>query len=178
MQPVPGRPLLPESDFWHSHTLASGVDRNLLERLVQRLIATSASREQLIVRAPFTSQAIGSVPLCTPEDVAATVGRARRAQPGWAEVPFRDRRNILLRFHDLLLDQREQGLDLIQVESGKARRYALEEILDTALVARHYAIRGENYLRVKRHRGAMPVFTRAWEYRHPVGVVGFIAPWN
>lgn len=67
---------------------------------------------------------------------------------------------------------------MIQRESGKARRYALEEILDTALVARHYAVHAERYLKPRRRRGAIPLLTTAWEFRRPVGVVGAIAPWN
>jgi succinate-semialdehyde dehydrogenase / glutarate-semialdehyde dehydrogenase len=139
---------------------------------------TSASQSLIEVGAPFTGKPIGTIRACTPADVASAVRRAREAQPDWSRRSFGERRAILLRFHDALLARREEALDLIQLESGKARRYALEEILDTALVARHYAIYAESYLRPRRHRGAIPVLTTAWEFRHPVGVVGFIAPWN
>jgi acyl-CoA reductase-like NAD-dependent aldehyde dehydrogenase len=83
-----------------------------------------------------------------------------------------------LRFHDLLLKRQDQVLDLIQLESGKARRNAFEEILDTAVVCRYYALRAEKWLRPKRRRGALPVLTQTWELREPVGVVGLIVPWN
>jgi len=104
--------------------------------------------------------------------------RARAAQPAWAARPFRERAGILLRFHDLLLDRQDQVLDLIQLETGKARRHALEEVLDTAIVSRYYALRAERLLRPRRRRGALPLLTRTWELRSPVGVVGFIVPWN
>jgi acyl-CoA reductase-like NAD-dependent aldehyde dehydrogenase len=121
---------------------------------------------------------LAAIPDCTPEDVAAAAARAHDALPAWARRSFAERGAILLRFHDALLSRRDEVLDLIQLESGKARRYALEEILDTALVARHYAVHAERYLRPRRRRAALPVLTTAWEYRHPIGVVGFIAPWN
>ena len=34
------------------------------------------------------------------------------------------------------------------------------------------------YLRPRRRPVPLPVLMQAWEYRHPVGVVGIIAPWN
>ena len=69
-------------------------------------------------------------------------------------------------------------LDVIQLEIGKARRHAFEEVIDTAGVARYYALRSEGLLRPRQRRGAMPVFTKTWEFRTPVGVVGIISPWN
>src|SRR5262249_7868802 len=59
-----------------------------------------------------------------------------------------------------------------------ARRHALEEILDTAIVARYYAWHAERLLRPRRRMGAIPGLTRTWESRSPAGVVGFIVPWN
>jgi acyl-CoA reductase-like NAD-dependent aldehyde dehydrogenase len=69
-------------------------------------------------------------------------------------------------------------LDLIYEETGKPRRYAFEEILDTAVVARYYAFHAERHLQPRRRRGALPLLTKTWEFRVPIGVVGFIVPWN
>lgn len=154
----------------------SGIDRSRVEGL--SALVSSQATSRIRVPIPFTGGLLGTIPECTPLDVANAVRHARAFQPAWAARSFADRRAILLRFHDSLLARREEAQDLIQLESGKARRYALEEILDTALVARHYAIHAEGYLRPRRHAGAFPVLTTAWEYRHPVGVAGFIAPWN
>ena len=77
-----------------------------------------------------------------------------------------------------MLARQDELLDVIQLESGKARRHAFEEILDTALVARYYANTAQRHLRAHRRRGALPVLTATWEYHHPVGVVGVISPWN
>jgi succinate-semialdehyde dehydrogenase/glutarate-semialdehyde dehydrogenase len=85
---------------------------------------------------------------------------------------------VLLRFHDLLLERREQILDLVQLESGKARRDAFEELADTANVARYYGKLAPRLLRPRRRRGAVPILTEAWEHRHPRGITGFIVPWN
>lgn len=150
----------------------------LLARLGRRIALADANRERTPIIAPFTGQAIGTIPACVAADVTEAFFRARRAQRGWSAVPIGDRTAVLMRFHDLLLDRREEALDLIQLESGKARRHALEEILDTALVARHYGLHAAGYLRVRRRAGALAGLTMIREYRHPVGIVAVIAPWN
>jgi succinate-semialdehyde dehydrogenase/glutarate-semialdehyde dehydrogenase len=157
--------------------LPSGVSPAMLGRLAERIV-TVARREANVVQAPYTLEPLGTIPLGQPADVEEAVRRARIAQPAWAAVPPRRRARFLLRFHDLLLERREQVLDLIQLESGKARAHALEEVLDTALVARHYGLHGPRYLRPERHRASLPIITHVVELHHPVGVVGVIAPWN
>ncbi len=165
------------ASYWERHTVPSGLGRSRLEQLA-RSVVHEGERDRFEVPVPFTQEALGEALTCTPDDVRAAAARGRKAQGEWAKAPLGERRRVLLRFHHLLLERQREVLDLIQLESGKARRYALEEVFDTALVARHYAIHGARYLRTKRHRGALPLLTKAWEYRHPVGVVGFITPWN
>jgi acyl-CoA reductase-like NAD-dependent aldehyde dehydrogenase len=164
--------------YWDTHKLASGLDRAFIEFLSGVVTVRSGARDTALVQAPFTGELLGVVPRCTVDDVAEAVRGARAGQQSWARTSFARRRSILLHFHDLLLKRQQQIMDLIQLETGKARRHALEEVLDTAVVARHYAVHAKQYLRPHRHRGALPLIATAWEYRHPIGVVGFIAPWN
>ena len=77
-----------------------------------------------------------------------------------------------------MLDRQDEILDLIQLESGKARRHAFEEVIDTALVARYYANTAAELLEPKRRNGAFPVVTETWEHHPPKGLIGFIVPWN
>ncbi len=127
---------------------------------------------------PFTGERLAELPESTPEDVARAFERARAAQTAWAAVPVRRRAAVLLRFHDLVLQRQAEALDLIQLETGKARLHAHEEILAVAVAARHYGRRAPAYLRPRRHAGAVPALTKVTELRHPRGVVGQIAPWN
>lgn len=150
----------------------------LLERLATRAFTAGETRERAAVVAPFTGEVLGHVPLATAVDVREAVRRARRAQAAWAARPFRERARVLLRFHDFVLENAELAQDLVQWETGKARRHAFEEVADVALVARYYARHGGRHLRPRRRRGAIPLLTIAWEERRPVGVVGLIAPWN
>ncbi|MGW7195403.1 succinic semialdehyde dehydrogenase [Streptomyces chryseus] len=127
---------------------------------------------------PLTGEKLADLPESTPEDVATAFDRARAAQPVWAAVPVRQRAAILLRFHDLVLERQAEVLDLIQLETGKARLHAHEEIQAVAIAARHYGRKAASYLRPKRRTGAIPVLTKVTELRQPRGVIGQIAPWN
>ncbi|GGP71834.1 succinic semialdehyde dehydrogenase [Streptomyces melanogenes] len=127
---------------------------------------------------PFTGEKLADLPESTPDDVAGAFARARAAQPAWAAVPASRRAAVLLRFHDLVLARQAEVLDLIQLETGKARLHAHEEVQAVAVAARHYGRKAPAYLRPKRHTGVVPTLTKVTELRQPRGVVGQIAPWN
>ncbi|MFE4668478.1 succinic semialdehyde dehydrogenase [Streptomyces sp. NPDC056716] len=127
---------------------------------------------------PFTGEKLADLPESTPEDVARAFEVARAAQAVWARTPVRRRAAVLLRFHDLVLARQAEVLDLIQLETGKARLHAHEEVQAVAVAARHYGRRAAAYLRPRRHAGAVPTLTHVTELRHPRGVIGQIAPWN
>jgi succinate-semialdehyde dehydrogenase/glutarate-semialdehyde dehydrogenase len=169
---APSRPRPPAS------TGSKRVSAEMLERLAARVTRGPGEREPIEVDRPATGDLLGVVPRCTDEDVELAVRQAREAQRSWSRTGLGERRELFLRFHDLVLERRDQILDLLQLESGKARRHAFEEILDVAMVARYYARTLERYLRPKRRRGAFPVLTATWEHHHPLGVVGVISPWN
>jgi succinate-semialdehyde dehydrogenase/glutarate-semialdehyde dehydrogenase len=149
-----------------------------LAALAARVTTDGGAREPLEIENPATGQLLATTPVCTAADVDLAVRRARAAQELWRRTPFAARREILLRYHDLVLDRQEELLDVVQLESGKARRHAFEEVLDSAIVARYYANTAEMHLRAHRRRGALPLLTATWEHHHPVGVVGIISPWN
>jgi acyl-CoA reductase-like NAD-dependent aldehyde dehydrogenase len=153
-------------------------DLKLFETLVNSVTIGPGSHDRMEVRAPFTGAVLGALPAARAEDVELAVRSARPAQAQWAERPSRERARIFLRFHDLLVGRQEQALDLIQMESGKARAHAFEEILDTAIAARYYARRAKKFLRPRRRKGALPLLTHTRELRVPLGVAGFITPWN
>jgi succinate-semialdehyde dehydrogenase/glutarate-semialdehyde dehydrogenase len=146
--------------------------------LAELVTTADGEHEQIEVERPASADLLGRVPKCNSEDVEHAVQRARTAQERWRETDPAIRSQILLRFHDLVLDRQDEILDVLQLESGKARRHAFEEIMDVAMVSRYYARTAADYMRPKRKRGAFPVLTQTWEHRYPVGVVGVVSPWN
>jgi len=136
------------------------------------------AHELTTIRAPFTGELIGTVPICTTEDVQMALQRARDAQRSWSKTRISERKAIFLRYHDLVLDRQEELLDLLQVEAGKSRLTAQDEVFDVVINTRHYAVRADKYLRPHRRKGALPLLTHTMELHQPVGVVGIISPWN
>ncbi|MFE6807322.1 succinic semialdehyde dehydrogenase [Streptomyces sp. NPDC057696] len=146
--------------------------------LVAQLTKGVAGSGRTANHTPFSGEKLADLPESTPEDVAKAFERARAAQAVWAKVPARQRAAVLLRFHDLVLARQAEVLDLIQLETGKARLHAHEEVQAVAVAARHYGRKAPAYLKPKRHTGAVPTLTKVTELRQPRGVVGQIAPWN
>jgi succinate-semialdehyde dehydrogenase / glutarate-semialdehyde dehydrogenase len=165
-----------------SGPIAAEIDRRVpptrLASLATLVAPASGPRAQRPVIAPFTAREVGRIPWLTPDDVAAAAREARTAQAEWSRLPWRDRARVFTRFHDRVLDRREEVMDLIQVETGKARFHAMAEVADVALVSRHYIHRGRRLLSLRRRRGAFPLITRAWERRIPKGLVGVLSTWN
>src|SRR4051794_35783769 len=73
-------------------------------------VSTQAERERAPIEMPFTGSTLGSVPRCTPEDAVAAIAASREAQARWATTSFAERKRILLRFHDLVLDRQDEIL--------------------------------------------------------------------
>ena len=149
----------------------------MLARLAARA-AVAAPAERTPVEAPFTGALLAEVPKGRPADVEAACAAAREAQREWARRSVEERAAVLLRYHDLVIANAQEILDLIQLESGKARIHAFEEVLDVAIQARYYAHSGAGFLREQRRQGALPVLTTTRVYHRPRGVIGIIAPWN
>jgi len=153
------------------------VDPGIVRRLTNR-VACAPRAEMVVTHTPMTGAPLASLPQSVPDDVTVAYAAARGAQRLWSRMPMAHRAGIFLRFHDLVLARQDQLLDLIQLESGKARVHAFEEVADTAIVSRHYARRAAGYLRPRRRQGLFPLLSQAVELRHPKGVVGIVAPWN
>ncbi|MFD4988774.1 succinic semialdehyde dehydrogenase [Streptomyces sp. NPDC058374] len=157
-----------------TRTAADVVTPQVVAQLTRDVVGSGRTANH----APFTGEKLADLPESTPEEVADAFARARAAQEAWAATPVARRAAVLLRFHDLVLARQAEVLDLIQVETGKARTHAHEEVQAVAMAARHYGRKASSYLRPKRHTGAVPGLTKVTELRQPRGVVGQIVPWN
>ena len=144
-------------------------------RLAAQLAASGPTRSW---RSAYEEDLVVELATSTPADVAVAATRARVAQVAWAARPLAERQRVLLDFHDVVLDRREELADLLQYEGGKARLTSMEEIVHLAMTARYYARSARQVLHDQRGSGMLPVLTRVDKRRVPVGLVGIIAPWN
>ena len=152
-------------------------DRERIEGLTAG-VAGGGDREPIEVRAPAVDEPLGTIPRLDERAVAEAADRARAAQSAWADRPVDERAAVLDSFADLVERHRAELLDLVQLETGKARRDAVEELVDPPIWASYYAETGPDLLADERRRPAAPLVTTAEVTYDPVGVAGIISPWN
>ncbi|UHQ54031.1 aldehyde dehydrogenase family protein [Microbulbifer sp. YPW16] len=132
----------------------------------------SASPDWLEVTNPATGALVSRVPAGTPADVDRAVQAAVRAFDGWAITPADQRRALLLRVADLMEARKEALVDAVSTSMGCPHHISgwlhVEGPIEAIrLFADHAAITGET---------AEHGHSLVW--REPVGVCGFINPWN
>ncbi|HMV67182.1 MAG TPA: aldehyde dehydrogenase family protein [Myxococcota bacterium] len=128
---------------------------------------------------PATRRPLGAVPVDDPDEVRATIARARAAQAAWGERPVRDRLRVLERILAHVLDHADELCQVITRDAGKTREHAmLGEIWPVCEKLRWTLANAERYLAPEPVSSGLLVHKRARiEYR-PLGVVGVICPWN
>ncbi|HSV41274.1 MAG TPA: succinic semialdehyde dehydrogenase [Nocardioidaceae bacterium] len=126
----------------------------------------------------YTGEVITALPQSSPEDIQNAYAEARAAQQIWSAWPLDRRLDVMKRFHALVLEHHEVITDLMQVEVGKARRMAFEEVCDVAMTTSHYLKVAPRVLKERKRGGVVPIVSSSTEVRVPKGVVGLISPWN
>lgn len=141
-------------------------------------MSLAAAAEQLTILNPVTGEPVGRVPVMTAPMVADLASVARAAQPEWAARPISERGRLLQRWADLLWDQRETLYAIICAETGKVKGGAFSEHAVVDNVTHYYARRAPEILAPQTRRVTFHLRQRAQVVFHPLGVVGFITPWN
>jgi succinate-semialdehyde dehydrogenase/glutarate-semialdehyde dehydrogenase len=148
----------------------------LLKQLTDMVVSTSGRTYDLVE--VYTGDTITALPQSSPEDVKTAYADARKAQAIWASWPLKRRIEVMKRFHELLLEKNLVVTDLMQAETGKARRMAYEETCDVVMTTSHYIKAAPRILKERKHGGVVPIVSTSTEVRVPKGVVGLISPWN
>jgi aldehyde dehydrogenase (NAD+) len=136
----------------------------------------SASGETFESTSPATGDSIGVFPKSNAEDVDRAVEAAKAAFEEWRLVPAPKRGEILYRFANLLIDEKDAVTDLMSREMGKVKAEAggdVQEAIDMSLYMAGEGRRmfGQTTPSELRDKFNMSV-------RQPIGVVGVITPWN
>jgi acyl-CoA reductase-like NAD-dependent aldehyde dehydrogenase len=142
--------------------------------------ASAAAADSIQVHNPATGELIETIPVDTPESVAATVARVRANQPEWEAMGNEGRYHWLGKLRDWLLDNEERVLDTMQAETGKVRADASNEPGYLADLINFYGTRAAGFIGEESVRPHTPLLASKKlriQYRpHPV--VGIISPWN
>ncbi|CAM2933553.1 succinic semialdehyde dehydrogenase [Mycobacterium intermedium] len=137
-----------------------------------------AARETITINEVFTGKPMTTIPVGTAADVEAAFAKARAAQTEWANRPVADRVEVIKRYRDLVIENREFLMDLLQAEAGKARWAAQEEIVDLMANANYYARVSADLLKPRDVQSLLPAIGKTTVCYQPKGVVGVISPWN
>jgi len=136
------------------------------------------SSDQVTIVNPATGKKIYDLPQLSVGQVAKAVADARLAQPSFAAMPVKERAAALFALHDLLLNNQDKLMDLLQLETGKARSHAFEEVAGSLGSTRYFAKIAPKVLKKTITNSGVPFVTRSYVTYSPVGVVGVITPWN
>lgn len=125
---------------------------------------------------PATGERIGCVPKLGYEDCLSAITASEAAQAGWAAMTAGQRARILRRWHDLMLENREDLATLMTLEQGKPLAEARGEIDYAASFIEWFAEEG------KRADGEILQAPKPDQHllvlKQPVGVCAAITPWN
>jgi acyl-CoA reductase-like NAD-dependent aldehyde dehydrogenase len=149
------------------------------ESASQATQSADGERTEIPCTSPATREALGSVKVDSPATVQQAVARARRAQQRWRHTSFEQRRRVLARLLELVLDDSERLVDLVVRDCGKTRENALMgEIWPVCEKLRWTIANAERHLRDEKVSSGMLLHKRARLEFHPLGVIGAIVPWN
>ena len=125
---------------------------------------------------PASGELVASVADCGEEEATAAVESAKAAFPAWAAETAHKRARILMRWHDLMLENAEDLASIMTAEGGKPIAEALGEVKYGAQFVSWFAEEG------KRAYGQVipsPFPTaRLVVLKQPIGVAAAVTPWN
>lgn len=141
---------------------------------------TQTQPATIIVRNPADGREVGSVPVDSPETVAAKARELRLFQPAWEALGARGRRAWLHAFQGWILDNAEHIMDTVQSETGKSRADTSFEPIAVSGLIDYWAGHAEKFLSDEHPRSWHPIAMgkRLTTVHRPYPVVGVITPWN
>lgn len=134
-----------------------------------------SERESIDVMNPSDGSVISRVPLSTHDDLNVAVQSARRAFPGWAATPIKERVQVFYKYKALLEKNIDELARLVTEENGKIDSEARAEVLKSAELS-EFACSLPQIV-----TGEVLEVSRGVECRierYPVGIVASITPFN
>ena len=138
--------------------------------------ADAADGATITVTNPANGAKLGTVPKMGAEETRRAIAAAQAAFPAWRERTAKDRSNILRRWFELIMANKEDLARIMTLEQGKPLNESRGEILYGAAFIEWFA---EEAKRVNGDTIPGPASDRRIVViKQPVGVIGAITPWN
>ncbi|MEW6024690.1 MAG: aldehyde dehydrogenase [Pseudomonadota bacterium] len=160
---------------WHERAAALEIDGRAFIG-GERVHARSGARFDCI--SPVDGRKLAEVARCDLADVDAAVAAARAAfeDRRWAAKAPAERKRVLIRFADLMLEHRDELALLETLDMGKPIRYSRS--VDVQLAQNCIRWYGEAVDKLYDQVAPSPEDSLALITREPVGVVAAVTPWN
>jgi len=129
---------------------------------------------------PATGKVIDTIPAATEEDVAQAVQKALVGQKAWAKVPVHERGDILMKFVDLVEENKERLAQTLSQETGKTISEARGEIANIPIAFKAFVEKAKHLygdviphgLEKNQEKNILVTV------REPIGVVACVIPFN
>ncbi|WP_122081201.1 NAD-dependent succinate-semialdehyde dehydrogenase [Vibrio coralliirubri] len=125
---------------------------------------------------PATDELIGHAPISSETELANAIERAHVAQKEWAKVPAKSRAASLHRWHQLILENKEDLARIMTIEQGKPLAEATGEVVYGASFIEWFAEEAK-----RTYGDSIPSTVagkRLVTIKQPIGVACAITPWN
>lgn len=125
---------------------------------------------------PATGQVLATLPKMKADETMTAIAAAHAVFPQWSNTTAKERGAILRKWHDLILDARDDIATIMTMECGKPLAESQSEITSGAGSVDWFAsecrrVTGDVLETVDRSKRMMVL-------KQPVGVVAAITPWN
>ena len=125
---------------------------------------------------PATGELIGHAPVSSETELASAIERANVAQKEWAKVPAKSRAASLHRWHQLIIENKEDLARIMTIEQGKPLAEAAGEVVYGASFIEWFAEEAK-----RTYGDSIPSTVagkRLVTIKQPIGVACAITPWN
>ncbi|MCG9555493.1 NAD-dependent succinate-semialdehyde dehydrogenase [Vibrio sp. Isolate31] len=125
---------------------------------------------------PATGELIGHAPISSETELASAIERAHVAQKEWAKVPAKSRAASLHRWHQLIIENKEDLARIMTIEQGKPLAEAVGEVVYGASFIEWFAEEAK-----RTYGDSIPSTVagkRLVTIKQPIGVACAITPWN
>ncbi|WMT76323.1 aldehyde dehydrogenase [Bradyrhizobium sp. Ash2021] len=165
----------PDTQDWHrlAKTLVFRSDAFIDGKYVK-----AVSGETFECRSPIDGGVLTTVAACAERDVDLAVAAARRAFDAgvWRDMPPKERKKVLFRLADLLVDNSEELALLETLDMGKPIRFSAAVDIRTAANSIRWSAEAIDKLYGEiAPTGPQVLALVNWE---AIGVVGVVVPWN
>jgi len=127
---------------------------------------------------PYSEEVITEVHWAGEEDVEEAVNAAEEAFETWKKSSGKTRRDLLLKFADIMEERREELAELESLDNGKPVSVANNVDINLSIECYRYFAGWADKIQGKTIKPTQSPDIFSFTWHEPIGVCGMIIPWN